>query len=102
MQKKFTKTFILLAIIIIIAIILEIFNVYDLIRKQIYKQEYSEYVNKYAEIYEIDPMWIYAIIKVESNFNPNTEYIPSFLNSGKLNISDNRILHFLRNCTLTE
>ncbi len=70
MQKKFTKIFILLVIItIIIAIILKIFNVYDLIRKQIYKQEYSEYVNKYAEINEIDPMWIYAIIKVESNFN---------------------------------
>ena len=70
MQKKFTKIFILLVIIIIIiAIILKIFNVYDLIKKQIYKQDYSEYVNKYAEINEIDPMWIYSIIKVESNFN---------------------------------
>ena len=36
-----------------------------------YKQEYSEYVNKYAQINDIDPMWIYAIIKVESDFDAN-------------------------------
>lgn len=72
MQRKFTvKIIISIAIILLFILLFRIFNVYDLIRKQIYKQEYSEYVNKYAEIYEIDPKWIYAIIKVESNFNPN-------------------------------
>ena len=49
----------------------KVLNIYTIIKKQIYKQEYSEYVNKYAEINEIDPMWIYAIIKVESNFDEN-------------------------------
>lgn len=72
MRGKFTvKLIISIAIIMLVIFLFNILNVYTLIQKQIYKQEYSEYVNKYAEIYEIDPMWIYAIIKVESNFNPN-------------------------------
>ena len=72
MRAKFTfKLIISVAIILVMILLFKEFNVYNLIRKQIYKQEYSEYVNKYAQMYEIDPMWIYAIIKVESNFNSN-------------------------------
>lgn len=71
MQKFTGKLVISLALILLALILLKEFNVYNLIQKQIYKQDYSEYVNKYAEENEIDPMWIYAIIKVESNFNSN-------------------------------
>lgn len=72
MPKKFTMKIIVLVVIILILILLfKVFNVYNLLKKQFYKQEYSEYVNKYAEMNDIDPMWIYAIIKVESNFNQN-------------------------------
>lgn len=72
MQKKFTKLVIILVIIILLAVILfKVLNIQTIILKKIYKREYSEYVNKYAEIYNIDSMWIYAIIKVESNFNEN-------------------------------
>lgn len=72
MRKKFTvKLIISTAFILLVMILLKEYNVYNMLRKQIYKQEYSEYVNKYAEENEIDPMWIYAIIKVESNFNSN-------------------------------
>lgn len=70
MQAKFTvKLIISITIILLLIMLFKVFNVYNVIQKQCYKQEYSEYVNKYAEINEIDPMWIYAIIKVESNFN---------------------------------
>lgn len=70
MQKKFTKFIIIILLLIFIMIILfKVLNIQNVIMKHFYKQEYSEYVNKYAEINEIDPMWIYAIIKVESNFN---------------------------------
>lgn len=70
MQKRFTgKLIISLALIILAVLLLKELNVYNLIQKQFYKQGYSEYVNKYAEENGIDPMWIYAIIKVESNFN---------------------------------
>lgn len=38
-----------------------------------YKQEYTEYVKKYANEYGVDEYLIYAIIKAESNFEPNAE-----------------------------
>lgn len=72
MPKKFTKKIIIsLAIVLILILLFDILNVKEFALKQRYKQKYSEYVNKYAQINNIDPMWIYAIIKVESNFNEN-------------------------------
>lgn len=35
----------------------------------IYPQKYVEYVEKYAEECDLDPLLIYSIIKAESNFN---------------------------------
>jgi len=37
--------------------------------KKAYPQTYNEYVNNYAEKYNVDPLLIYAMIKAESNFN---------------------------------
>lgn len=37
--------------------------------KFIYPQKYVEYVEKYAQECELDPLLIYSIIKAESNFN---------------------------------
>jgi len=44
------------------------FNIDNLSRKYIYPVKYEEYVDKYAEEYNIDKFFIYAIIKTESNF----------------------------------
>lgn len=41
--------------------------------KIVYPQKYSIYVEKYAKRFDVDENLIYAIIKVESNFNPNAE-----------------------------
>lgn len=72
MLKKFTKIIILLFLIILISIMLfQKFDIRNVILKNMYKQEYSEYVNKYAEINNIDPLWVFSIIKVESNFDAN-------------------------------
>lgn len=38
-----------------------------------YPTKYSEYVEKYSEENELDKYLVYAIIKVESNFNPNVK-----------------------------
>lgn len=39
----------------------------------IYKKEYSEYVEKYSKKYNVDENLVYAVMKVESNFNVNAE-----------------------------
>ncbi len=51
---------------IIIVFIIAINSKYIL--KMIYKIDYKDYVEKYAQEYEIDPLLVYSIIKVESNF----------------------------------
>lgn len=38
-----------------------------------YPTKYSEYVEKYSEENELDKYLVYAIIKTESNFNPNVK-----------------------------
>lgn len=43
------------------------------IQKIIYKKEYSEYVVKYSNQYDVDENLVYAVIKAESNFNPNAK-----------------------------
>ena len=52
----------------IIYLMFGIFEVHKIIIKQIYPQKYSEYVEKYAEEYNLDSLLVYAMIKAESNF----------------------------------
>lgn len=72
LQKKLIKTsIIIIVIIIILAILFGVIKVQNIILKKVYPTTYSEYVYKYAKEYEVDPILIFAIIKAESNFNPN-------------------------------
>ncbi len=71
-MKKKTKILIILSIIISIMILLfGILKIQNFILKKIYKTQYSEYVYKYSEQNNIDPLLTFAIIKAESNFNRN-------------------------------
>jgi len=63
------KKIIMIIIIIVLAVLL--FKI-DILSK-IYPKEYSEYVEKYSEEYEIDPLLIYSIIKTESNFKEDAK-----------------------------
>lgn len=64
----------LIILIILVIIVLSIFykidfkNIRNQILMMIYKLEYSEYVKKYSEEYDVDKYLIFAIIKAESNF----------------------------------
>ena len=64
------RTLIILLIICVILAIFSIFNIPNKILKQIYKKEYSQYVEKYSEEYNVDKYLVFAIIKAESNFEP--------------------------------
>lgn len=71
MKKVVKIVIIIILILLIVGIILKVFNIPQRVYKKIYKAEYSEYVYKYAQEYNVDPLMVFAIIKAESNFNPN-------------------------------
>lgn len=71
-QNLKKKTKILIAVVLIIFIMLfGILKIQNFILKKIYKTNYSEYVYKYSQENDIDPLLTFAIIKAESNFNRN-------------------------------
>ena len=60
---------IILILITIIFVLLVILLNFKNIQKLIYRQDYSEYVERNAKEYNVDPLLIYSIIKAESNFD---------------------------------
>ena len=68
-MSKTTKILLLfLAIIILILGVYKVFNIEEIILKHLYPIKYEEYVYKYSNELDIDPMLTFAIIKTESNF----------------------------------
>lgn len=73
-MKRLLKILITLLILAsIIFILFKVIKIDDIIMKKIYPLKYSEYVEKYAEEYNIDKYMVYAIIKAESNFDENAK-----------------------------
>lgn len=68
MKKKIIILCILLTLIFLILFVIKASN---MILKQIYPLKYANYVEKYAKENNLDVMLVYAIIKAESNFEPN-------------------------------
>lgn len=60
---------ILLLIVIVASVALNIKN----IGKYYYPIKYSDYVYKYSEKYNLDPYFVAAVIRTESNFKPNAK-----------------------------
>lgn len=63
----------LIVLVAIISIIIVAICINKLMIKTLYKKEYSEYVSKYSQEYDVDENLIYALIKVESNFEVNAK-----------------------------
>ena len=71
MTKKTIKILtVLLIILLLIFVLFRIIKVQDIILKYIYPTKYSEYVEEYSKQNELDKYLVYAMIKAESNFNP--------------------------------
>ncbi|MBQ9297755.1 MAG: lytic transglycosylase domain-containing protein [Clostridia bacterium] len=68
-MKIIKKLIILLLIIVLIISLIRVFNLKDIILKNIYPIAQEEYVEKYAKEFNIDKYYIYAIIKAESDYN---------------------------------
>ena len=94
---------ILCAIVLILLIILLNFTN---IQKLIYRQDYSEYVEKYAKENNIDSLLVYAIIKAESNFdddavsNKGATGLMQLMNETAEEVAQNESIEFVSNDSL--
>lgn len=72
MTKKVIKLLVI-GIILLAAwlLLFKVARVQDMILKNMYPIKYEKYVEKYAKENNVDVYLIYAIIKAESNFNPD-------------------------------
>lgn len=72
-MKKITKIlFTLLIVIILLLTFYKCFDIENKILMHLYPKKYEEYVYKYSEELNIDPLLTLAIIKTESNFEEDT------------------------------
>ena len=67
-MQKVVIAFILIAIFATVA-----FLCVDDLEKLFYQREYEEYVTKYSTEFHVPEALIYAVIRAESNFDPNAE-----------------------------
>lgn len=61
-------------VVLLILILMGVFlakPIYITCAKKIYKTDYADIVHQYAEKYELEPNFIFAVIKVESDFKPD-------------------------------
>ena len=63
--RKILKIILIITIIIIFACC-----IYNFILNRLYPDKFSEYVYEYSKKYNVEEAWIFALIKAESNFNP--------------------------------
>lgn len=73
MKKGIKRIANLLEIIVFAFLIYYLFNINMDIKMARFPIKYEDVVTKYAKTYELDPLMVYSIIKVESSFNEKAE-----------------------------
>ncbi len=67
-KRKFGLFF---GVVVLILVMLAAIFLPNVIRRQLYPLKYQEYVQRYAAEYQLDPYFIYAVIRSESRFDPD-------------------------------
>ena len=73
MKKLLKSILVIMFIILLLIIIYKVFDIENKILKYLYPIKYKEYVYKYSDELNIDPMLTLSIIKTESNFEKTAE-----------------------------
>ncbi len=98
MLKMLKKFLILILLVVLLLLILKILNIENIILKKIYPTDYAEFVYKYSEKYDVDPLLIFSLIKAESNFNENV--ISSSKAMGLMQLMDSTAQQVAKNINL--
>ncbi len=64
------KIGIIIGIILVAFLCFYVFKVQNVILRQVYPLKYLQWVDQYAQEYQVDDLFIYAMIKAESNYDP--------------------------------
>lgn len=64
---------VLLLVILLAAAVVLLRVAYNSFQKSLYPLRYTEYVETYAQAYDLDPALVYAVIRSESNFNADAK-----------------------------
>ncbi|MGI6217276.1 MAG: lytic transglycosylase domain-containing protein [Coriobacteriales bacterium] len=64
-RHRFLKVLVVLVVIVAIG-----FAMFPTIERMYYKLDYEEYIQEAADTYKVNPYWIAAMIKCESDFDP--------------------------------
>ena len=82
-RQNFDKALVIVAIVVFVTgIIFYLFLYKDKVKDKAedippaaftYPTTYEEYVLKYSKVYDVDPVLVFSVIKVESDFNPKAE-----------------------------
>lgn len=70
MKKSKKIVIILIIFLILLIIIFGFFKIQNRILEMIYPRNYNNFVELYSQEYQVDENLVYALIKAESNFNP--------------------------------
>ena len=73
LKKTIKFLIILITILLLYFVLFKVVEIDKVVMKKIYPLKYSEYIEKYAEEYNIDKYLVYAIIKAESNFEEDAK-----------------------------
>ena len=67
-MKKLMKALVLLALVGMV--VLSVPSVRDQVEQQFYPRKYQAFVEQWAQVYQLDPLLVYAFIRTESGFDP--------------------------------
>lgn len=70
-MNRRTKVIIAISLLLVFAVC-SVFTV-NFIKKQLYPREFKEYVEKYSSEFSVPEPLVYAVIRCESDFNPNVK-----------------------------
>ena len=90
-MKKFIKILLIVVLVFLILyfVLIKVVKIQDRVITLFYKKEYSEYVEKYSNQYDVDADLIYSIIKNESKYD--SEAISTCEAKGLMQIMDNTV-----------
>lgn len=70
-RKKDVLLWLALIIVLVLAAVAALQPATDAVMRQLYPREYREYIEKYSREYDVDRNLVYAVTRIESNFDPN-------------------------------